>query len=138
LYQWRAAKVTGKHFVVSPGIGLVLFDFHYKLKSGASMADRAYAKLGYRVGGEAAWRLADNFALQFEVFEGLPLENTPVILSAEMRGEYTLWNKPGGGRGALVAGVAYHRIDYEDRQPTTNHIRIEAGPLFKVGLNIKI
>lgn len=36
------------------------------------------------------------------------------------------------------AGIAYHRIDYEDRQLVPNHIRIEAGPLFKVGLNIRI
>ena len=136
LYKWRAAKFSDNSFAISPGAGLVLFDFHYQLESNTAKADRAYSKLGYRVGGEIDWRISDKFALKFELFEGLPLPNTPVILSAGLRGKYTLWNKK--NTGSVVAGVAYNRIDYEDQQPFPNHIRIESGPLFTIGLEIGI
>ena len=134
LYKWRTTEVAGKSFVVSLGAGLVFFDFHYQLDGGILKVDRAYSKLGYRAGTQLDWRLADKFTLQLDVFEGLPLPNTPVILSAGLKGKYTLWDK--GSVGSLIAGVAYNRIDYEDEQTVPNHIRIETGPLFEAGLTI--
>ncbi len=134
LYQWAVAEFAGKPFTISPGAGLVFFDFHYQLDSNALSVDRAYSKAGYRVGAELGWQPADKFSLQLNVFEGLPIPNTPIILSTELKGKYEIWKNK--STGSLTAGIAYNRIDYEDEQTVPNHIRIETGPLVTVGVTI--
>ena len=134
LYRWSSTEITGKPFVVSPGAGLVVFDFHYQLENSTLKVNRAYAKLGHRIGVESEWLLTDKFKLQFDIFEGLPVPNTPVILSAELKGKYTY--RKTKNIGSIAAGVVYNRIEYQDEQTVPNHIRIETGPLIKLDLSI--
>ena len=60
LYQLKNIDVLGKNLIISPGAGVVLFDFHYKLTGNGDKVDRAYSKIGYRLGGELNWVLSDS------------------------------------------------------------------------------
>jgi len=136
LYHYKTLDVLGKKMIISPGAGLVLFDFHYKLTGAEDTVDRAYLKIGGRLGGEINWILTDDLNLKAQAFGSIPIPNTPSILSLELQCQYKLW-KGRNFNSKLVAGIAYNRIDYEDKQTVPNHIRVGMGPLVQVGLNIE-
>ena len=117
------------------GGGLVWFDFHYRLKSATARADRAYSKVGYRAGANIDWNLNDKWMFNGQLFAPVPLSNTPEIWTLELNGTYRLW-KSGDRQLKAVAGIGYHRLDYEDDQKVPNHIRVEMSPYFKLGLNL--
>ncbi len=122
--------------IISPGAGLALFDFHYELTGAEDNVNRAYQKLGGRLGGEIDWILTDDLHLKADAFGSIPIPNTPSIWSLELQCQYKLWK----GRtfdATLVAGITYNLIDYEDEQTIPNHIRVEMGPLAQVGLNLE-
>lgn len=136
LYQLMALHVLGKSVIISPGAGVVLFDFHYELTGPEHKVDRACSKVGCRLGGELNWILTDKLSLKAHAFGSLPFPKTPSILSIELQGQYQL-RKGRYINAKAVAGAAYNRIDREGGGTIPNHIRVEMGPLLKVGMNLE-
>ena len=136
LYQLMELDTLGGNMIISPGAGVVVFDFHYKLAGITSKVDREYAKVGFRLGGEINLNLTDEFSFKTNVFASIPYPTHPQIFSSEFLGQYQLLK----GRHAntkVIAGVAYSLIDYTDEQEVPNHIRVEMGPLLKVGVEFE-
>ncbi|WP_456372505.1 hypothetical protein [Thiolapillus sp.] len=128
-----ALNRTNENISLSAGGGLVWFDFDYQLKSHTAKADRAYSKLGYRIGAAMTWRINDRFTLDSRLFAPIPLPNTPEVWTLDINAKYSLWESA-ASRTLLSAGVGYNRLDYEDGQKVPNHIRVEISPYFRLGL----
>jgi len=133
LYKLKHPAFLGDSVTVSPGAGIVWFNFHYQLDGGGNSVDRAYSKIGYRLGGELQWQLTNRLSLKTDAYIPIPLSNTPLILSLAARGQYEFWSLRDSS-ASILAGVAYERIDYEDNQPVPNHIRENMGPLLTAGI----
>jgi hypothetical protein len=130
-----AMNTDNQSISLSVGGGLVWFNFDYQLKSAATKADRAYSKVGYRIGADMNWHINDRFNIETRIFAPIPLSNTPEIWTLELNAEYTLWETP-GSRTLLVGGLGYNRLDYEDEQKIPNHIRVEISPYMRAGLKL--
>jgi hypothetical protein len=136
LYHFTEVDLFGKRMTISPGAGLVVFDFHYELAGASDKADRSYGNVGARIGGELNLTLTEKLSISADAFASIPISNTVSIYSLELLGEYQLW-KTSRLETTAILGIAYDYIDYEDEQELPNHIRVELKPLLKIGIEIK-
>ena len=60
----------------------------------------------------------------------------PLLLSVDLTAGYQLWGRPDRG-GIAYLGIGYDRIDEEDSQKISNHIKASIGPELLVGLRIR-
>jgi hypothetical protein len=137
-YQHRFIYSNGQgtSFGLHPGIGLVLWDFTYKLEGAGSLADRSYIKWAPHIGLDWEWMPRGRFSVSGGVWGTLPIYDMPFILSTELVGNFRLWGK-GGSRGLLFVGIGYNRIAYKDKQEVPNYIKTDIGPEFIGGLQVR-
>jgi hypothetical protein len=58
------------------------------------------------------------------------------MLSADVTAGYQLWGRPEQGDIAYL-GIGYDRIDEEDNQKVSNHIKASVGPELLLGLRVR-
>jgi hypothetical protein len=120
-----------------PAIGVALFNFDYALKgvNGLSAA-RSFGKAAPQLGLISEWNPEGRFSLSGEVFSSLAFSTLPLLLSVDLTGGYQLWGSPEHG-GIVYLGIGYDRIDEEDNQKVSNHIKAGIGPEVVVGLRLR-
>lgn len=138
-YQHRFvySNSRGTSFGLHPGIGLVLWDFKYKLQGAGNLADRSYIKPSPQIGLDWEWMPRGRFSVSGGVWGALPIYDMPFILSTELVGNFRLWGKQGGSRGLLFMGIGYDRVEYKDKQKVPNYIKADIGPEFIGGLQVR-
>jgi hypothetical protein len=124
-------------FVIRPAAGFALLDFDFQLDGpGGAEVSRSYSKGAPQVGAAVEWRLTDRVSVTGELSSTVPLSNTPLIQTAELSGKFRLFDR-GRADASLLAGIAYERIHYDDDQEVSNDIDVEAGPLLRLGLDLR-
>ena len=137
-YEHRFAYKYGEGSVLSfyPAIGFALFNFDYNLKgTGGLSAARSFEKAAPQLGLRSEWVPEGPFSLSGEVFSSLAFSTLPLLLSVDMTAGYQLWGRLEHGAIAYV-GIGYDRIDEEDNQRVSNHIKASIGPELLVGLKV--
>ena len=131
-------------FRLAPGVEGVLLDFDYEASAAGGLhAHRSYAKAGVQIGGSAEWQTRGRLSIAADGFWGLPIDNTAQILSVDLLAKYRLWGgRPGAWNsgsfgGDAYIGIGFERIEYEDTQTVTNHVRADLGPLLIAGIEIR-
>lgn len=126
-----------KSFFISPGIDTALLDFRYELKDHEDQhADRAYKKGAVRLLCNIDWKIIEGLDLQARASGSLPISNTPSIINLSLKAEKNLFSRSGIA-GSVYLGVAYEKIEYEDNQDVSNHIKAEMWPLVTAGFKVK-
>jgi len=137
-YQHRFlySNDQGAAFGLYPAVGLVLFDFKYKLNgAGGLSVNRSYIKPSPQIGLDWEWRPKGRFSVSGGVWGALPIYDMPLILSTEVVGKFRLWGN-GGSRGLVFLGIGYDHVQYQDRQAVPNHIKADIGPQVIAGLEV--
>jgi hypothetical protein len=138
-YEYRFAYKYSQSSVLSfyPAVGVALFNFDYNLKgvNGLSAA-RSFEKAAPQLGLTSEWNPEGRFSLSGGVFSSLAFSTLPLLLSVNLTGGYQLWGSPEHG-GIAYLGIGYDRIDEEDNQKVSNHIRASIGPEVVVGLKLR-
>jgi hypothetical protein len=134
-YEHRFTHAYNKESIVSfdPAIGFALFNFDYKLKgTGRLSASRSFEKAAPQLGLRSKWAPGGPFSLSAGILSSLAFSTLPLLLSVDLTGGYQLWGSPDRG-GVAYLGMGYDRIDEEDNQRVSNHIRASIGPELLVG-----
>ena len=132
-YEYNPASV----FSFDPAIGVALFNFDYKLKGiGDLSAARSFEKAAPQLGLRSEWNPEARFSLSGGVFSSLPFSTLPLLLSVDLTAGYQLWGSPDHG-GVVYLGIGYDRIDEEDSQNVSNHIKASIGPEVVTGLRLR-
>jgi len=138
-YEHRFAYKYSQGSILSfyPAIGFALFNFDYNLKgTGGLSAARSFEKAAPQLGLRSEWIPGGPFSLSGGVFSSLAFSTLPLLLSVDVTAGYQLWGRPDHG-GMAYVGIGYDRIDEEDNQRVSNHIRASIGPELLVGLKLR-
>ena len=133
LYHFKLGRRHQNSVVLSPGLGLVMMDFRYRLEGDSLLSDRTYRKTGIRAGGQVTWNLTRDFSVVAKGYVPIPLKNTAQHLSVGLEGVYQFY----AGRkmsSSVFMGLGYQKFEYEDEQEIPNHTDVKLGPLLKTGL----
>ena len=133
-YQYHFYPSFGRYPLrLSIASDIAMFDFSYTLRSNTARANRSYAKVGMRVGGEAQVDINQHLQLYGLIYDSIPIPNQPAIASTEIG--LKLYILRHNNRSVSInASLGRQFIDYKDEQPVPNHIRAELDNLGKVGL----
>jgi hypothetical protein len=132
-YKYR--RSMSEKLTLSPAVMLSLWRFSAELDDGTPN-DRTYSKGAIRLGLETEYRINENLSISLEATGSAPLENTPKIYTANLKGKYTLLNKDSYKVSAHI-GAGYTIIDYKDQQEVPNHIYVEM-PMVTAGIEIRL
>jgi len=138
-YEYRFAykynQASGLSFY--PAVGVALFNFDYKLDgTGGLSAARGFEKAAPQLGLRSEWTPEGPFSLSGGVLSSLAFSTLPLLLSVDLTAGYQLWGHPDHG-GIAYLGIGYDRIDEEDNQKVSNHIKASIGPELVVGLRVR-
>ena len=120
---------------ISLGGGAAVLNFDYRVGSSRALATRSHSDLGYRLGGEVAWRLGQRLTLSGLTYLPVPVPDTPEITSLELTAGYELWRLK-NSRWNMLFGAAYHHVNHPERLPAPEHVRLMTGPLLRLGMEL--
>jgi len=138
-YEHRFAYKYDQASVLSfyPAVGVALLNFDYNLKgTGGLSAARSFEKAAPQLGLRSEWSPEGPFSLSGGVFSSLAFSTLPLLVSVDLTAGYQLWGSPDHGSIAYL-GIGYDRIDEEDNQKVSNHIKASIGPEVLVGLRVR-
>ena len=118
-------------------MGVALFNFDYKLDgTGGLSAARSFEKAAPQLGLRSERTPEGPFSLSGGVLSSLAFSTLPLLLSVDLTAGYQLWGRADHG-GIAYLGIGYDRIDEEDNQKVSNHIKASIGPELVVGLKVR-
>lgn len=129
--------------VLAPSVGFGLLDFEMRLDeqaAGGIRSSRSFAK-GFATAGleiSHSWRQWLTTDARIDGFP--PIDGMPFVLSGTLTTRLHLFDGGllGDLSGSVLAGVGYERIEFQDSQPTPNHIDVEMGPIVIGGLELAL
>jgi hypothetical protein len=132
-YRFALANEMGETFALSPAAGVALLDFDYRLNGEGLLANRSYIVGTPQMGLEVEWIPSGRISVVGGSLSSLPEVSNLFLLSARLDCRCRLWGTARRG-GMLFLGVGYEWINYEDNQTRPNHVKADAGPLLRFGL----
>ena len=135
LARLKDQRLLNRPLQLSLGGGLAVLNFDYRVGSSRELATQTHSDLGYRVGGEALWRVGQRLSLSGLMYLPVPVAGAPAITSLELTTSYQLWQLQ-NTRWNLLAGAAYHHVDHSKRLPSPEHVRLMTGPLLRLGMEL--
>ena len=123
---------------LTPSLGVAILDMDYEISGvGGARAHRAYVKPSPEIGIAVDWRATDRLTVTGSIRSALAMTSSPAILAAQLEAQYRLLDARNLSAEAVL-GVAYEHIEYDDarKQEVPNHVDVEMGPLFIVGLRV--
>ena len=123
-------------FTVIPTVGVAFWDFSTQLQQSGITNKRDYRKVTPRLGVLLEWNPLRKFSLVGTAIGSIPLNNEVHIYTLGLTAKYDLIQKNWFNL-ALMVGVEYDHIDFEDSQTFPNKVRIHLGPMVTGGLQIK-
>jgi hypothetical protein len=119
-----------QQWTISPLVTADAFDFNYKLHGGGQSTSRGYIKPTFQLGANLEWS-PNNGPFSIDLGAGL---TPPINGLAQIDQEWVAANFRFFDHLTVSAGVQFEQIRFEDKQTVANHISIDEGPMFVVGL----
>ena len=128
-------------FTITPKAEFSLLQFSYKFSSTGSTTinndERAFGAGGIRLGGEAVYKVNDDFSVKLDAMSHIPHDSIKSSLETSLTGAYNLY-RSGNKEVNVVAGVGYDMFKFKDTQrDMQNFMYSETKPVYKLGVELK-
>lgn len=120
----------------SPRIEYAMMDFRYRFRLSTGVnSSRAFKGGTFRVGADFSHHLDDARYWKFSLAASIPNLNNLEIYDIDVTYNHLLYHD-GVLRVEGYLGIGAMYLEFEDKQPMPNHIKVEAYPMFKAGLSV--